>query len=177
MIKRSSLNLYKRAIDKSIFKGYYKWKLGSAEVDPQTKQKSLYYYRRLLLESTENLDSPIDRQRIVDEIRWLFEQKREEDSKEEIAVLHAACEEGSYCLPVLSRIRKGEFPPFPRINKRKGMFEIGNKEENYFSINKLSILNDISLKKLKKDHAKRLKMDEAERELDDFNATDRKQTN
>lgn len=95
MIRRPSINFARNAIDRSVFRKLYKRKLvPETEVAPETKLRSLYYYRRLVLECTEKLDSPLDRQRVVDEIRWLFQQKQDETCPSEIAVLHAVCEEG-----------------------------------------------------------------------------------
>lgn len=71
---------------------------------------------------------------------------------------------------MLARVRKGDFPPFPRINRRKHSYEVARRDEDHFSMADSSILGVLSIERLKKDHAARLAMSEADREIDDFKA-------
>ena len=96
MINKTGRIAAESAIDKSILAPIYWWLLKNQLQPELIREKSLYYYRRLVIESTEKLDSPIDRHQILAELRWLFDQKREEKSTREIASLYAVCEEGTF---------------------------------------------------------------------------------
>ena len=58
--------------DRSMFASLYRFKLGPPPTADDGR-RSLFLYRRLLLEGTASLDSSIDRNRFTSELKWLFE--------------------------------------------------------------------------------------------------------
>ena len=116
-------------MDKSVLRPIYRlltksWKKGS----PQLQQKSKYYYRRLLIEVPESLNTTLERQTKVEEIKFMFREAQEIESIEEIELLHGLCEE------ILSKVRSGEYPPFPHLVEDETSEILFEKRSEYYNV-------------------------------------------
>ena len=105
-------------IEKSLFSSFYKKFLSHRKPSKlDLKKLQLYYYRKLLKIAPDSVDSTIHKQRIVEEIKYLFKEQKDIKSDKEIEYLHYLCED------ILKRIKNQELPPFPRLTEEFGYLD------------------------------------------------------
>ena len=98
-------------LNKSIFSKLYN---NILKVDLTRKEalrkKTLYYYRRLLIEGSECFKTNLRAQVKIQEFKFIFKDSKDIESFKEIENMHSIFED------ILQKIRTGEYPPFPEIS-------------------------------------------------------------
>ena len=100
------------ALNRSVFSKLYN-KILNTNTDTATKavlrNKTLYYYRRLLIEGSECFQTNLRGQVKVEEFKFIFRESKDIESVKEVENMHLLFED------ILGKIRSKEYPPFPSI--------------------------------------------------------------